>query len=254
MFNRYVGIDYSGRLAPVSRIAELQVFSATPTSNPEPILVPSAGAQHWCRKDLAAWCIRELMRDSRSFFAIDHGFSFPAAYMRRHELTSWNQFLHHLHGLWPTDRDHMYVDFVRKKNPPSGAPHELRLCEQWTESAGSVFDFIHPGAFAYSTHAGIVWLHHMRQHPGLLDRVHFWPFDGFDVPMHKSVVAETSSSLFHRRFAGGDRGRDEHEAYSVAMWLKQVDGRSSLEQYLNPPLTPPERQIAEIEGWIIGVY
>ena len=254
MFDRYIGIEYSGKEAPVSRLQALQVFNATPASNPVRVPVSSTGARNWCRKDLAAWCTRELMGDSRCIIGIDHGFSFPLSYMQWHKIKSWPQFLEHFHHSWPTDRDHMYVDFVRENNPPSGSADELRLCEKWTANAKSVFQFDMHSALAKSTHAGIVWLHEMRRHPGLLEKVHFWPFDGFDVPEDKSVVAETYPSLFRRRYPPDDRTSDEHDAYAVSMWLKHMDGRGTLRQYFNPPLTLPERRFADIEGWIIGIY
>jgi len=254
MFDRYIGIDYSGRKAPVSRLAALQVFEATPATNPVRVPVPSAGARNWCRKDVVAWCIRELMRGPRSIMGIDHGFSFPVSYMQRHGIKSWPQFLEHFHSLWPTDRDHMYVDFVRENIPPSGRADELRLCETWIPGRKSVFQFDPQSAGAKSTHAGIVWLDEMRRSPGFLEKVHFWPFDGFDVPEDKSVIAEAHPLLFSRRYPTEARSNDEHDAFSVAMWLKQMDGRGALRQYLNPPLTLPERRFAEIEGWIIGVY
>ena len=254
MFDRYIGIDYSGRQAPVSRLSALQVFTATPASNPLPVPVPSAGARNWCRKDLAAWFIRELMGDDRCIMGIDHGFSFPLSYMQRNGLRSWPQFLEHFNRSWPTDRDHMYVDFVRENDPPTGSPNELRLCEKWTPNATSIFQFDGRGTRPKSTHAGIIWLHEMRRRPGLLQRVHFWPFDGFDVPEDKSVVAEAYPSLFRRRYLSEDHTSDEHDAYCVSLWLKHMDGRGSLRQYLNPPLTLPERRFADIEGWIIGIY
>ncbi|MDP6183613.1 MAG: hypothetical protein QF609_07335 [Gammaproteobacteria bacterium] len=254
MFDRYIGIDYSGAKAPVSRLKALQVFEATPAANPVRIPVQSAGARNWCRKDLAEWCTRELMGDSRIIIGIDHGFSFPLSYMRRHGLKSWPQFLEHFYRLWPTDRDHMYVDFVRETDPPSGRADELRLCEKWTPSAKSVFQFDVQGTVAKATHAGIVWLYKMRRHPRLLQKTHFWPFDGFDIPEHKSVLAEAYPSLFRRRYPVEERGPDEQDAYSVSMWLKQMDGRGSLRRYLNPPLALAERRFANIEGWIIGVY
>jgi hypothetical protein len=254
MFDRYIGIDYSGRQALVSCLQGLQVFNATLASNPVHVPVPSIGARNWCRKDLAAWCIRELMADDRCIMGIDEGFSFPLSYMQRNGLKSWSQFLEQFQSSWPTDRDHMYVDFVRDTNPPSGSADELRLCEKWTPNSASVVQFEPDGALARSTHAGIVWLNEMRRHPGLLEKVHFWPFDGFDVPEDKSVIAEAYSPLFRRRYPTEQRTSDEHDAYAVSIWLKHMDGRGALRQYLNPPLTLPERRYADIEGWILGIY
>lgn len=254
MFDHYIGVNYSGERAPVSRLPALQVFAATPIENPNPVPVPSNAARHWCRKDLAAWCIRSLMSEGRRIMGFNHGFSFPATYMRRNELKSWPQFLEHFCQSWPTDRDHMYVDFVRENRPPSGANEELRLCEQWTPFVPSVFHFEENPLSARSAHAGIVWLHEMRHHPGLLEKVHFWPFDGFDVPEDKSVVAEVFPALFSRRYVTSLDEVAGHDAFTIAMWLKQMDGRGVLRQYFNPPLTLPERRLADIEGWALGVY
>lgn len=254
MFDRYIGIDYSGAKAPVSRLAALQVYEATREREPERVAVPSAGAKNWSRKELAAWCIRELTGEDRCIVGIDHGFSFPLSYMERHEIKTWSSFLDHFHRLWPTERDHMYVDFVRADNPPSGTSSEMRLCEQWTSSAKSVFQFDMQGSVAKSTHAGIAWLREMRRDPRLKNRLHFWPFDGFAIPDEKSLIVEAYPSLFRRRYLSEDRSVDEHDAYAVSMWLKQMDVRGALSHYFNPPLTLPERRRADLEGWILGVY
>jgi hypothetical protein len=51
------------------------------------------------------------------------------------------------------------------------------------------------------------------------------------------------------------RGRDgdEQAAYAVAVWLQRADLNGSLGSYFNPPLTPEEREVAAVEGWILGV-
>ena len=49
------------------------------------------------------------------------------------------------------------------------------------------------GSVAKSTHAGIPWLRFIRQR--LRDRVHFWPFDGWDIPAGRSAVVEVYPSL-----------------------------------------------------------
>jgi hypothetical protein len=40
---------------------------------------------------------------------------------------------------------------------------------------------------------------------------------------------------------------------SVAAWLSRADHDGSLAGFLSPALTPPERTVAEVEGWILGV-
>lgn len=147
-----------------------------------------------------------------------------------------------------------YVDFVRDDNPRTGDPSELRLCEQWTATAKSVFLFDVQGSVAKSTHSGLPWLLWLREMPGSRSHVHFWPFDGFDVPEGKSVIAEAYPALYKRRFPKGDRSSDEHDAWSIAAWVQEADHRGTLDRYFEPPLTLPERKQAELEGWILGVW
>ncbi len=142
---------------------------------------------------------------------------------------------------------------MREGNPRTGDPSELRLCEQWTATAKSVFRFDVQGSVAKSTHAGLPWLLWLRQMPDSRQRLHFWPFDGFDVPEGKSVIVEAYPALYKRRYPREGRSPDEHDAWPIAAWLRDADRRDILGRYFVPPLTLPERKQAELEGWIIGV-
>ena|SRR5437764_7701083 len=102
-----------------------------------------------------------------------------------------------------------------------------------------------------STHAGLAWLRYLRQKAG--ERVHFWPFDGWSIPAKRSVVAEVYPRLWSRSFEREGRTDDQHDAYSVAEWLRRADIDGSLTRFFEPPLTPAERSLAEIEGWILGI-
>ena len=82
----------------------------------------------------------------------------------------------------------------------------------------------------------------------------FWPFDGFEVPEGKSVIAEAYPALYKRRFSREGRTPDEHDAWSIAAWLQEADRRATFDQYFTPPLTLPERKQVELEGWILGVW
>ena len=104
---------------------------------------------------------------------------------------------------------------------------------------------------AKSTHAGIPWLRYIRQELG--DRVHFWPFDGWEIPQGKSAIAEVYPALWSRSFARESRTGDQHDAYSIAAWLSLSDQDGSLAEFLVPNLTAPERSVARTEGWILGV-
>ena len=124
----------------------------------------------------------------------------------------------------------------------------VRLTEQWTATAKSVFLFDVQGSVAKSTHTGIPWLRYLRRECNR--QIHFWPFDGWDIPEGSSVVAEAYPSLWMRRFHSGNRNSDCQAADAAAAWMQMADMGGSLSQFLNPPLEPGERKLAAIEGWI----
>jgi type I restriction enzyme, S subunit len=126
-----------------------------------------------------------------------------------------------------------------------------RLTELRAGSAKSVFHFDVQGSVAKSTHAGIPWLRFLRQRLG--PRVHFWPFDGWAVPSDRSAIAELYPALWSRGFAREGRTGDQHDAFSIAAWLAMADRDGSLATFLRPRLSPPERTVAQVEGWILGV-
>jgi hypothetical protein len=85
------------------------------------------------------------------------------------------------------------------------------------------------------------------------DQVHFWPFDGWDIPAGRSVVAEVYPSLWSKDYPREERTADQHDAYSVAAWMCRADRDGSLAGFFSPSLTPTERTTAQVEGWILGV-
>lgn len=66
-------------------------------------------------------------------------------------------------------------------------------------------------------------------------------------------MTEVYPSLWMRQFPKEDRDGDEQAAYAAAAWLQRADRTGSLGTFFNPPLTPEEREVATIEGWILGV-
>ncbi|MEZ5491912.1 MAG: hypothetical protein R3F50_16610 [Gammaproteobacteria bacterium] len=253
-FQRYIGIDYSGAQTPESRLKALQVYESGRDGEPVKVSTPTEGAKNWSRLEVAQYCLRAIESGEPVIIGIDHGFSFPMSYMQRYGLTRWDDFLEDFMRHWPTADPHTYVDFVREGNLRTGDSSELRLCEQWTATTKSVFLFDVQGSVAKSTHAGLPWLLWLRGMPGGRSYIHFWPFDGFEVPEGKSVIVEVYPALYKRRFAREGRSSDEHDAWSIAAWLQEADRRGTLDQYLSPPLTLPERKQAELEGWILGVW
>jgi hypothetical protein len=64
---------------------------------------------------------------------------------------------------------------------------------------------------------------------------------------------EVYPALWSRSFAREERTADQHDAYSVAAWMRHADLDGSLSGFLDPSLAPPERALAQIEGWILGI-
>ena len=253
-FQRYIGIDYSGAKTPEWRIKDLQIFEATCEHGPEKVTTSTEGAKNWNRQEVTAHCLKALEGVGQVIIGIDHGFAFPLSYIRRYRLTSWDDFLHDFIRHWPTADPDTYVEFLREGNQRTGDPSEFRLCELWTATAKSVFQFDVQGTVSKSTHAGLPWLLWLREAPTLQGKVHFWPFDGFDIPVGKSVIAEVYPSLYRRRYPKDGRTADEHDAFSVAGWMRDADRHGVLDKYFTPPLTSPERNQVKLEGWILGVW
>ena len=79
------------------------------------------------------------------------------------------------------------------------------------------FIFDVQGSVAKSTHAGIPWLLFIRQRLG--ERVHFWPFDGWDIPAGRSAVVEVYPTLWSRGIARAKQTGHQR----IAFWLSRVD-------------------------------
>lgn len=255
-FSRYIGIDYSGAETPDSSLKGLRVYEAGRESLPVEKAPPPSPRKYWTRRGLAAWLAERLSEHTPTIVGIDHGFSFPLRYFEVHRLEpDWPAFLDDFQKHWPTDAANTYVDFVRDGSRGAGAERSgstrwRRIAEE-RAGAKSVFHFDVPGSVAKSTHAGLPWLRYLRQRLGA--RVHFWPFDGWEIPAGKSALAEVYPSLWSRRFPREGRTADQHDAYAAAAWLRQVDTEGRLSRFLNPAMLPGEYHVARIEGWILGV-
>jgi hypothetical protein len=256
-FTRYVGIDYSGAKTPASSLQGLRVYIALGRETPVEVPPPPSPRKYWTRRGLAAWLVEILSEDVPTIVGIDHAFSFPLRYFETHGLLpNWPGFLEDFQRHWPTDGDHIYVDFVRDGLHGNGAARGgntrwRRLTEERARGAKSVFHFDVQGQVAKSTHAGIPWLLFIRRQLG--NRIHFWPFDDWDIPSGRSAIVEVYPALWSREFAMADRTRDEHDAYSIAAKLSQADRDSSLAVMLHPGMNERDRAIAQVEGWILGV-
>jgi hypothetical protein len=257
-FAQYVGIDYSGAQTPEASLPGLRVYyTAGADLDREPVEVPPPPSprKYWTRRGLAEWLAGALRNSLPTLVGIDHGFSFPVAYFEQHGLGGdWAAFLDDFQQHWPTDAAHTYVDFVRDGVCGNGAaragnPRWRRLTEI-RAGAKSVFHFDVQGSVAKSTHAGLPWLRYLRQALGA--RVHFWPFDGWQPPAGRSVIAEVYPRLWSKQYPRADRSPHQQDAYAVARWLQEADCAGALSAHWQPALSQHERRIAEIEGWILG--
>lgn len=256
LFERYVGIDYSGAVVATESLKGLRVYEASPRSPPVEVQPPAGPKKYWTRRGIAEWLVRELVGTTRTLVGIDHGFSFPLAYFQRHKLArDWPAFLDDFQKHWPTDEDHLYVDFIRDGFHGNGAARTgnskwRRLAEVRT-SAKSVFHFDVQGQVAKSTHAGIPWLRYLRNHLG--EKVHFWPFDGWEPSPGRSVIAEVYPRLWKGLFPVPGLTGDQQDAFSIAAWMQREDGADALPAHFKPALRDHDREIGEIEGWILGL-
>ena len=256
-FARHIGIDYSGAETPASSLKGLRVYVASEGEIPVEVQPPPSNKKYWTRRGLAEWLVATLREGVPTIVGIDHAFSFPLRYFEAHGLLpDWPIFLEDFQRHWPTDDDHAYVDFVRYGALGNGAARSgnakwRRLTEERARGAKSVFHFDVQGSVAKSTHSGIPWLLFIRKQLG--EQVHFWPFDGWVIPAGRSAIVEVYPALWSREFAMGDRTGDQHDAYSIAAKLSQVDQDGTLDQMLLPELSDQERVVAGVEGWILGV-
>ncbi|MEQ1899884.1 MAG: hypothetical protein ABL866_04035 [Devosia sp.] len=257
LFACYVGIDYSGAKTSTDGLRGLRVCMSAGGSPPHEVLPPPSPKKYWTRRGVAEWLVSILGEDTPTLVGIDHGFSFPKQYFEAYGVKGdWSAFLDDFHLHWPTDEDHTYVDDVRdgivgNGEARLGKTRWRRLTEQRAGAAKSVFHFDVTGSVAKSTHSGLPWLRFLRRELGT--RVHFWPFDGWDIPSGKSAIVEVYPALWSGNYPRLDRTPDQHDAFSVAAALSEADRAGTLKGLLAPEISESERSIAGLEGWILGV-
>ena len=246
-FSAYIGIDYSGAGKPDSRQKGLQIYEAYATG-PAGRIEPQTGSR-WSRAGVYEYLRDRLSHAEPVIVGIDHAFGFPKLYLEKYKVKTWDEFLEEFSNRWNTAQDSVHSR--RKDNQWEGDQDLLRLTERWTQGAKSVFKFGVPGQVAYSTHAGIPWLHKLRKE--FQGKVHFWPFDGFDPAPDRTVIAEVYPALYRGRVELTASTRDEQDAEAVATWLQNCDRHGILDRYFSPPLSEKNRDLVGLEGWILGV-
>ena len=274
MFCRYIGVDYSGAGKPTSSTRGLAVCAVDADGTHEFHSPTTTKAGHSNRRDLTEWLVKQIEKtDAPILVGIDHAFSFPIKYFEKYGLPQgeWHRFLTDFRCQWPTHKqavkplkkshekrwqeDNLRAEQDRKYDHRWGRPEWFRLTEECSPIApASVFGFdpiVKQRQVATQTHAGLPWLLHMREK--LDDAVHFWPFDGWDICPHKSVIAEVYPSLWSGRIKRVDGSGDQHSAYSVARWMWETDQAGLLRRCFRPGLPPEQCDVAQTEGWILGL-
>ena len=253
-FNNHIGIDYSGAATPKTRSATIQAYQSQLSDNPSRVASPASTGnrkRNWNRIELFDWIVSQFEQANPIIIGIDHGLSFPISYFDRYQLSSWNDFLEDFAVHWPTDQPEATVEQFRNTSPRIGTNDEMRITEKWTSSAKSVFQFDVQGSVAKSTHAGLPFACRLRK---AVPKVHFWPYDGWEIPQGTSAFTEIYPSIFRNRYPRESRTVDQQDAYSVCRWLYEMDQSKQLPVFFNPPLDPPTKTTAAKEGWILGVY
>jgi hypothetical protein len=252
LFERYIGIDYSGAAEPSTPLRGLQVFVADRKGEPLQKRSTHPRTQKWDRERLAAWLLDRLLEDAPTIVGIDHAFSYPLKALDETTRRTWEEFLEWFEVRWPTRYKTVKECLATNLEILNEYKGALRLTDSWVPTAMplcSGWEGNGPNVF-FSTHAGIPWLHWLRREGA--DRIHFWPFDGFAVPPGKSVVAEVYPRLFRRRYQTRFTG-DARDAWLVCQWLKDRDEKDCLAPCFKPPLDEAEVRQARVEGWIFGV-
>ena len=255
-FTRYIGIDYSGAATPETGLKGLRIFLAEAERPVTEVRPPLGSGTYWSRRGAAEWLLASLRDPTPTLVGIDHGFSFPLAYFDEHRLPlDWHDFLEDFRQHWPTDAPRVSVECIRDGRLGDGLARGgnarwRRLTERRCR-AKSVFHFDVPGSVAKSTHAGLPWLLYLRRQLG--SRLHCWPFDGWEPPRGRSLIAEAYPALWKAGFPMVDRTPDQHDAYVIAAWLRHTDQGGTLANHLKPQLSVTEADLARIEGWILGV-
>lgn len=256
-FSRYIGIDYSGAGHADASLRGLRAYMAHEDALPHEVLPPPGRRKYWSRRGLAEWLIHLLGDQRPTLVGMDHGFSFPLPYFKAYlPGADWPAFLDDFQFHWPTHLPDIRVEDLRRGNAGhalarSGKARWRRLTEVRCR-AKSVFHFDVQGSVAKSTHAGLPWLRQLRL--SCPDApVHCWPFDGWHPAPGRSVVAEVYPALWSQTYPRDGRSPDQHDAFTIARHLSGMDRAGLLPALLSPALTATEKEMARLEGWILGV-
>jgi Peptidase family S41 len=146
-FKGYIGIDYSGAATAESHLKEIRVYAATASVEPYEVTPSSSAGKYWSRRGVANWLREQLLGEDAVMVGIDHGFSLPLTYFKRHGLRlDWSGFLDEFQRHCPTDQE-VYV--LASKRTFSGAEefcYNLKQLKQATIVGETTGGGAHPVA------------------------------------------------------------------------------------------------------------
>lgn len=249
VYQKFIGVDYSGAGLPDQPLAGLEIFVAGRTGGPERVAGPHSRGL-WSRRALALWLAEVLNSGGPVLVGIDHAFGVPEGWLRSQGLRSWPGLLRMAWHRWRTQQ--RSVGALRKEFPFPPAQEGWRICDRLAPGAKSVFHFDVPGAVAASTLAGLPWLYWLRNQAGR--RIHCWPFDGWRPPPGRSVLAEVFPSFWRKDTdAPVELGPHARDAWIIAQRLQMAAAHGQLAAWFAPGLPTSARSRARKEGWILGL-
>lgn len=260
-FSTFIGIDYSGAGLPSRGLRGLRIFQSTPSRLGREVFDERHAQGRWSRNRVREWLLTQAADKGPVLVGLDHAFSLPATRLRQQSIVSWDHLLVQFEGIVATQRRKVSEARADRRTAglldrPEGLDPEdwFRLSERRTQQASSVLDF-RPRRVAFSTMAGIAQLAALRREAARASaKLHFWPFDGFNIPAGFSAIVEIYPAILKRRFASVDGDTaDQRDARCAADWLRAIVRDGHLATYLRPPLTQRQRTQALLEGWILGV-
>ena len=60
IFDRYIGIDYSGAEVPTSSLKGLRIYESDGLTPPREVAPPKSPRWYWTRREIAEWLVAEL--------------------------------------------------------------------------------------------------------------------------------------------------------------------------------------------------
>src|SRR6476661_7049280 len=101
IFDRYIGIDYSGAEVPISSLKGLRIYESDRLTPPREVAPPKRPRWYGTRREIAEWPVAKVSSGPPSTLAIDHGFAFALRSLQKHGLPlDWPAFLDDFQKHW----------------------------------------------------------------------------------------------------------------------------------------------------------